>query len=137
MRPPHRPLPPSPPLGRGWRGFILALGAVLILGYYFLFSPRDGGFFPSCFIYRITGYRCPGCGSQRALHALLHGRWQEALGYNYFLLVILPLGLLIGYMWMFPERTKRLQSWLRHPLSLLALIILTLLWVVGRNLLGC
>ncbi|RKV71031.1 MAG: DUF2752 domain-containing protein [Alloprevotella sp.] len=32
-----------------------------------------------------TGYSCPGCGAQRAIHSLLHGHFAEAISYNYFL----------------------------------------------------
>ena len=36
-----------------------------------------------------TGLYCPGCGSTRALYALLHGRPGEALAMNPLLLVVL------------------------------------------------
>ncbi len=47
--------------------------ALLGLGYlYFHFDPIHNILFPKCPLYATTGIYCPGCGSQRATHALLH-----------------------------------------------------------------
>jgi len=44
-----------------------------ILAYlYFKFDPINNFLFPKCPLYATTGIYCPGCGSQRATHALLH-----------------------------------------------------------------
>ncbi len=40
--------------------------------YYYTHDPL-GGKAPRCLFKLITGYECPGCGSQRAFHSLLHG----------------------------------------------------------------
>jgi hypothetical protein len=107
----------------------------LLLLIYALVDPALG-YFPSCLIYRSTGLRCPGCGTQRALHALLGGRLGEALHYNYFLLIMLPLGLLYLALPRYGERWPRLARLLRHPATLLLLALLTLGWVVLRNCYG-
>ncbi|MBZ0327696.1 MAG: DUF2752 domain-containing protein [Altibacter sp.] len=39
----------------------------------------------------VTGYNCPGCGSQRALHQLAHGNIQTAFFLNPLLILSLPL----------------------------------------------
>lgn len=46
----------------------------------------------SCPLHRMTGWKCPFCGAQRMLQALLHADWQSAFGYNPFLMCSLPLG---------------------------------------------
>ena len=46
---------------------------------------------PKCPVKLLTGYDCPGCGFQRAFHALLHGNLWEAIHYNLFLLIAIPL----------------------------------------------
>ena len=70
---------------------ILFAFAILLAAFlYFLFDARKGGF-PSCPFYAITGWHCPGCGSQRALSALLHGSIFEALRYNILMIIFLPL----------------------------------------------
>ncbi|WP_185816802.1 DUF2752 domain-containing protein [Hymenobacter metallilatus] len=43
----------------------------------------------------LTGLHCPGCGTQRALHALLHGRMRAAAGHNLLAALCTPL-LLLG-----------------------------------------
>ena len=118
---------------RRWARDYWLIGLLLLL--YALVDPALG-YFPSCLIYRSTGLRCPGCGTQRALHALFGGRLGEALHYNYFLLIMLPLGLLYLALPRYGERWPRLARLLRHPVTLLVLELLTLGWVVLRNCYG-
>src|SRR5580693_9291812 len=47
----------------------VAVGAVLLE----LFDPATSGIFPPCPFRYLTGWYCPGCGSLRAIHQLLHG----------------------------------------------------------------
>lgn len=42
--------------------------------------------FPRCLFHALTGLWCPGCGTTRALHALLHGDIAGALAMNPLLL---------------------------------------------------
>jgi len=67
-------------------GFLgLAIGLV-----YYRFNPVQQAFFPVCLFRKMTGLHCPGCGAQRALHALLHGRVGEAFHNNALLMLALP-----------------------------------------------
>ena len=59
---------------------ILIVAAIIVV--YYLFNPAQYSFFPRCPSKLITGYDCPGCGTQRAFHALLNGNIAEALHYN-------------------------------------------------------
>ncbi|MCC3156317.1 DUF2752 domain-containing protein [Hymenobacter sp. 15J16-1T3B] len=61
----------------------LAAGAagLAVLVVYYRLDPSHY-FYPRCLLHWATGLHCPGCGTQRALHALLHGRWAEAAGHN-------------------------------------------------------
>jgi hypothetical protein len=65
---------------------VFAVAAVI----YFLFNPAVSSFFPNCPFNSLTGFYCPGCGSQRAIHQLLHGNIIAAAGYNVLLLLSLP-----------------------------------------------
>lgn len=60
------------------------------MAVYFYWSPEENIFFPRCPFKWITGWDCPGCGSQRAFHALLHGHPWQALKYNFFMIIGLP-----------------------------------------------
>jgi hypothetical protein len=53
--------------------------AALIL---FFVDPSGSGFFPPCPFHMLTGLYCPGCGSLRATHQLLHGNFLRATAYN-------------------------------------------------------
>ena len=64
--------------------------ALLFIFYYFT-DPTHYSIMPKCPVKLMTSLDCPGCGFQRALHALLHGRVVEAIHYNLFLIVAIPL----------------------------------------------
>ena len=64
----------------------LAAGAT----YLFIFEPGKSGFFPVCPFRAITGFTCPGCGSTRGLHRLLHGDLFAAFEFNPLLILSLP-----------------------------------------------
>jgi len=61
------------------------------LGVLYAFPPGEAWFYPPCLIHAVTGWQCPGCGTLRALHAALHGRFGEAFGLNPWAMVTLPL----------------------------------------------
>jgi len=65
----------------------LALCAVYLL----LFEPGKSGFFLACPFRKITGFTCPGCGSTRALHRLIHGDVIAAFQFNPLFVLALPL----------------------------------------------
>ncbi|WP_455106849.1 DUF2752 domain-containing protein [Porphyromonas sp.] len=132
--PPTQPHRPSDKRGRYILiGLLLLVGAV---GLYALLDPAKTPF-PRCLIRTATGYSCPGCGLQRAFHALLHGHFSEAFAYNRALPFSLILLLLYGYVEVFPLRVPGLRRLLHHPLSLTLLTLLVLGWWVGRNIYGC
>ena len=56
----------------------------------YLFDPASSALFPSCPFFSITGLHCPGCGTLRALHRLLHFRFIEAFAMNPLTLACLP-----------------------------------------------
>ena len=76
---------------RIWRLALLGLflGGLALL--YFLFNPSDHSFFLPCPFQYATGYHCPGCGSQRAIHQLLHGNIGTAFWINPLLVLTIPI----------------------------------------------
>ena len=79
----------------GWiyrRSTVLAIWSLLLAGaaYLFLFEPGKTGFFPVCLFRLCTGLTCPGCGSTRAMHQLLHGHVLAAFMLNPLFLLAIP-----------------------------------------------
>jgi hypothetical protein len=63
-------------------------GTVALL---FWFNPAQFGFYPVCFFHKSTGLLCPGCGSLRAMHQLLHGHVATAMHFNLLFVLSLPI----------------------------------------------
>ena len=74
------------------RSTVVAIWSLLIAGavYLFLFEPGKSGFFPACPFRLLTGFTCPGCGTTRALHQILHGHLDTAFTLNPLLLLAVP-----------------------------------------------
>ena len=75
------------------RSTVAGIWLLLIAGavYLFVFEPGRTGFFPVCVFRLLTGLTCPGCGTARALHAILHGHFETAFMLNPLLLIASPL----------------------------------------------
>src|ERR1700741_336490 len=67
--------------------FLLGVAGIILLR---VFDPATSGVFPPCPVRYLTGLYCPGCGSLRALHALLHGELGRAWAMNPLMMVMLP-----------------------------------------------
>lgn len=115
----------------------MVLGVVALVLLY-AFSPAEVSLFPRCIFLTLTGYECPGCGSQRAIHSLLHLRISEAFGYNPLLVLSLPY--FAACLWVIsrPERTPLVLLWrkrLMGPTACVVILLLVLTWGIVRNLL--
>ena len=84
--PRHAPVPALRPVPFLLSLIVVGCGAIVL----FLFNPAQHGFYPFCFFYQFTGLLCPGCGSLRAVHQLLHGNFAAALRFNALLVGSLP-----------------------------------------------
>jgi hypothetical protein len=100
---------------------LLATAAAVVL---FLYNPAQSRFYPLCLFHQTTGLQCPGCGSLRALHQLLHGHIVAAFGYNALLIVSLPFLLTHGLQQLLAKSSQRpvqpvKAKWLWAGLALL------------------
>lgn len=68
---------------------VLLIG-IVSCGFLFFFNPSDINWFPKCPFYALTGYKCPGCGTLRGIHHLLHFRFVDAWKMNPFMIVSIP-----------------------------------------------
>lgn len=62
--------------------------------FLFLFDPASSVFYPPCPFHKLTSLYCPGCGSLRASHQLLHGNLLSALDLNLLMVLSFPF---LGY----------------------------------------
>ena len=110
----------------------LIAAAALIAAYYRL-GP-ESGLYPRCMFRQLTGLDCPGCGSQRAIHALLHGHVAEAWGYNALLLVEMPLIALLLAAGSMRRRFPRLHAALNSRSLTVTLLATIIGWTIIRNI---
>ncbi len=68
---------------------LLTVVCIVAAGLYFL-SPYDSGVYAPCPFNVLTDLYCPGCGTLRGLHELLHGRIGSAMGLNPLMVLSLP-----------------------------------------------
>lgn len=114
---------------------ILAIAALLVFGIiYYALDPSQSGMFPRCTFLSLTGYKCPGCGSQRAIHALLHGDVVGAFKYNALLLISIPWIALCLYAETQRIRNPRLYTRINAPQLMWLFLITVLLWWLLRNI---
>ncbi|SQD99345.1 MULTISPECIES: DUF2752 domain-containing protein [unclassified Parafrankia] len=102
----------------------------------YLVDPAEPGHYPSCPFRALTTWDCPGCGTLRGLHQLLHGHPTAAADHNLFFVLAAP-GLALGWL----IAMARCAGWRRRvpslPPRLLPLLpaLIAVFWAV-RNLPG-
>jgi hypothetical protein len=114
-------------------GLLALAGSGVVL---FVFNPSQFSFYPVCWFYRTTGLLCPGCGSLRALHQLLHGHVVTAFRFNPLLIFCLPYAgwFAAGYSW---RRMKQQPGSLTiRPIWLWGFLAVAVVFSVWRNLPG-
>lgn len=112
---------------------VAVLVAVIICIYYYGHDPSAGGA-PRCMFRIFTGYDCPGCGSQRAIHSLLHGHPLQAWHYNPFIFFAVPIGALYLFIETWRDRFPRLYTAANRPTILILIAVSVVLWWILRNL---
>lgn len=124
------------PINKKITFIVIAVALAVMAVVYFVFDPTTTRLFPKCAFYALTGFKCPGCGSQRAIHSLLHADVLAAIRYNALLVFSLPFIalLLTNRYWRghFPRFYSRLNSTI---VTVIAAIIVVLWWLL-RNLLN-
>jgi len=113
---------------------LIGLCGVAAIIVYGLLDPQYFPF-PKCPLRSFTGWMCPGCGSQRAVHQFLHARFGAAFQFNALFIPALVYGL-AGYSFSifggryWPAIRKR---WYGTGAAWVSLILILAFWI-GRNL---
>lgn len=100
-----------------------------------IFDPATSGVFPPCPVRYLTGWYCPGCGSLRAVHQLLHGNLWMAWTMNPLTVILLPFliyGLLSSALQ--EIRGRRLPQPFLPATWIRALGVVIVLFGIARNL---
>ncbi len=109
---------------------------IAAIAVYKFFDPMESSIFPKCVFYSVTGLKCPGCGTQRALHAMLTGDLAAAWHYNAFWVVMLPvIALLLGAEGL-RKRAPRLYVAVNSKWVVAAVLVAVVAWWIARNALG-
>ena len=112
----------------------IILIAISLLVVYASFDPTSHEWFPKCVFLNLTGWKCAGCGAQRAIHALLTGDFAEAWRQNALLMLFIPI--IIFMIWLEFIRTKKpkLYSKFYSPTAIWLFAVIIILWTIFRNL---
>lgn len=119
------------------KGFVIALVLILIavISFYFYFDPSNYELFPKCPFYSATGIYCPGCGSQRAIHHILHGNILAGFRYNLLIFLLLIVLIYEGVIYLFNAiYKKKLKNIFHYSISTNIILILIILFWVLRNI---
>ena len=114
---------------------LVVIAAVAFILVYALLDPASLPF-PRCPFFSLTGLKCPGCGSQRALHQLLGLHIGEAFKYNAALLLCIPLVGFLLFADIFRGRFPRIYNASRHPALGWTLLAAFVSWWLLRNIFG-
>lgn len=92
--------------------------------------------FPKCPFFWATGLKCPGCGTQRAIHQLLHGDIGAAFQYNAAMVLSIPLLVFLFSASLLQDKFPRYYRTSHNPVFSWILMACILLWWVLRNVFG-
>lgn len=111
---------------------LLFVGMIIAILYFYF---NHSTFFLKCPLYSTTGVYCPGCGSQRAFHDLLHFDFMGVVKQNIlFLFGILLTAyyfIIIAINKLFDKNVKSFLSHKKAPIIILVFLII--FWVL-RNI---
>lgn len=111
-----------------------AIAAAILIVVYGAIDPA-GHFFPRCPFRMLTGFDCPGCGSQRAIHCLLNGDIAGAWSYNAMLVVAIPVLAVLFAASAMRDRCPRFYKTVNSPAVIYTIFAAIILWWLLRNLL--
>ena len=82
------------------------------------------------------GLRCPGCGSQRAIHALLHLQFKDAFMFNPLVVISIPFLVLLVTASILKDSHPHFYNKMNSSLISKLLLVIFILWWIVRNIVG-
>ncbi len=110
----------------------LAVAAVLVI-VYGSFDPATAPF-PRCPFKMLTTFDCPRCGSQRAIHALLHADIAGAWRANAMMVIMLPIVAVLITAGMLRNKAPRFYNAVNSRTIAYSVLAATITWWIGRNI---
>ena len=72
------------------RSILFLAASLAVLAWFYFFDPAKADAFLPCPFRLATGWSCPGCGTQRAVHLFLHGEIFAGLRSNPLSVILIP-----------------------------------------------
>ncbi|MDO5522923.1 MAG: DUF2752 domain-containing protein [Bacteroidia bacterium] len=113
----------------------ISLVFVAAVFMFYSFDPEKVAIFPQCPFLLVTGYECPGCGSQRAIHQLLRLNFKSAFSHNTLIIFLIPYIFLGIYLEFFNKKHRfpRLEKiFFGKWAAVIVVLVIVVYWVV-RN----
>ncbi len=120
-----------------WLLAVLGLGFLVVI--YAYYDPETNPIFPKCPLRELTGYKCPGCGSQRAIHDLMHLDFSSAFQHNMLLVISIPYIVVGAVFDLIKYPSPRLALWRQRLFgtkAILTVLFLIIAFWIGRNIWG-
>lgn len=114
----------------------IVVGLITVVTLYFVFDPSSTNLFPKCPFLSLTGFKCPGCGSQRALHHLLHLDVISAFQKNPLLVTALPyilFALSFEYLGL-DKRYPKVRTFFMGRYAIFTLLVIVISYWITRNI---
>ena len=105
------------------------------LAFYFIFDPMESSWMPQCVFHKVTGWQCMGCGSQRAVHALLHGDVAGAWKANALMISALPFLIFLVLLEFGRKKFPVLYKKIHAPWLMPVVASILVSWMILRNVL--
>lgn len=96
-------------------------------------DPNEPGHYPTCPVLATTGLFCTGCGTLRAVHALLHADLATAWAMNPLAVVLAPFAVASWVAWMIRASTGRPRSWLAPSWAVRLTGVVLVVFTIARN----
>ena len=118
------------------RNGLICIFVLIGIAVLYWFNPEDYMWMPKCPTKLLFNIDCPGCGFQRAIHAILHGEFKRAFALNPFLFLAAPyaiIALLYENIRSYKIK-KRIECVVENRYMRFGYIALFFIWFVIRNI---